>query len=273
MEGVVQETHVTLHAVTGVVGDTMKVSPPKIGLYQRYYGGNSDEGWTRLVLEQFGFPYRTLMDDDVKKGGLQDDLDVVIIPNDHGAMITGENLREWALNRGRVLPDFPPEYVSGIGMEGVEGLKEFVEEGGTLLCFNQSCEFAIEAFELKLKNALRGVPPREFFCPGSTLRARVDSCSPLGYGMPEDSLIFFWDSPAFEILPSGDNDKYDVVVSYGERDILESGWLIGEEKLKRKAAMVVARHGEGRVILIGFRPQHRAQTHGTYKLFFNSLLT
>jgi hypothetical protein len=213
------------------------------------------------------------MDDDVKKGGLQDDLDVIILPNDHGAMIMGENLREWALNRGRVLPDFPPEFVSGIGLEGVEGLKEFVEEGGTLLCFNQSCEFAIEAFELKLKNALRSVPPREFFCPGSTLRARVDSCSPLGYGMPEDSLIFFWDSPAFEILPSGDNDKYDVVVSYGERDILESGWLIGEEKLMRKAAMVVARHGEGRVILIGFRPQHRAQTHGTYKLFFNSLFT
>jgi len=63
-----------------------------------------------------------------------------------------------------------------------------------------------------------------------------------------------------------------VVVSYGERDILESGWLIGEEKLKRRAAMVVAQHGEGKVILIGFRPQHRAQTHGTYKLFFNSLL-
>ncbi len=47
--------------------------------------------------------------------------------------------------------------------------------------------------------------------------------------------------------------------------------LIGEGKLKRKAAMVVARHGEGKVVLIGFRPQHRAQTHGTYKLVFNSL--
>ena len=273
LERVAREMHVTLHPVTGDVGETTKVSPPKIGLYQRYYGGNSDEGWTRLVLEQFDFPYRTLMDDDVKKGSLLDDLDVVILPNDHEAMITGENLREWALNRGRVLPDFPPEYVSGIGEEGVERLKEFVKDGGTLVCLNQSCEFAIKSFELKMTNALEGVPPREFFCPGSTLRAHVDSCSPLGHGMPEDSLIFFWDSPAFEILPSGDNDKYDVVVSYGERDILESGWLIGEEKLKRKAAMVVAQYGEGRVILIGFRPQHRAQTHGTYKLVFNSLLS
>jgi len=123
-----------------------------------------------------------------------------------------------------------------------------------------------------VRDALKGVPPKEFFCPGSTLRATVDHCHPLGYGMPINSLIFFWDSPAFEILPSGDNADYEVVASYGERDMLESGWLIGEEKLKRKAAMVIARHGKGRVVLFGFRPQHRAQTHGTYKLLFNSLL-
>jgi glutamine amidotransferase-like uncharacterized protein len=89
--------------------------------------------------------------------------------------------------------------------------------------------------------------------------------------MPEDSLILFWNSLAFNIVPSGDNDKYEVVASFPERDIMESGWLIGEEKLKRKAAMVVAHVGEGKVVLIGFRPQNRAQTHGTYKLIFNSL--
>ncbi len=89
--------------------------------------------------------------------------------------------------------------------------------------------------------------------------------------MPEDSLVFFWNSRAFEILPSGENERYEVVASYSDREILESGWLIGEEKLKRKTAMVVARYELGKVILIGFRPQHRAQTHGTYKLVFNSL--
>ena len=272
LERMASETHVTIHPLTGEVREKTRVSPPKIGVYQRYYGGNSDEGWTRLVLEQFGFPYKTLMDDDVKKGSLSGEFSVVVIPNDEEALITGENLRERALERGRVLPEFPPEYRSGTGREGVENLREFVENGGTFVCVNQSCEFAINEFGLNVRDALKGVQPKEFFCPGSTLRASVDPCHPLGHGMPRDSLIFFLDSPAFEILPSGNNADYEVVVSYGKRDMLESGWLIGEEKLKRKAAMVVARHGRGRVVLFGFRPQHRAQTHGTYKLLFNSLL-
>ena len=89
--------------------------------------------------------------------------------------------------------------------------------------------------------------------------------------MPENSLIFFWNSKVFEIIPSADNDKYEIVASYPDRDILESGWLIGEKNLRKRTAMVVAKIGNGKIILIGFRPQHRAQTHGTYKLLFNSL--
>jgi hypothetical protein len=61
-------------------------------------------------------------------------------------------------------------------------------------------------------------------------------------------------------------------VTFADRNILESGWLLGEPVIAKKAAMVSVRHGSGRIVLIGFRPQHRAQTHGTFKLMFNALL-
>ena len=107
---------------------------------------------------------------------------------------------------------------------------------------------------------------------GSTIKVSFDNAHPLGWGMPEEGLVLFWDSPAFEIQPSRNNDDYETVVRYAEKDLLQSGWLIGEDHLAKRAAMVSARHGEGRVVLIGFRAQHRAQTHGTYKLLFNALL-
>ena len=63
------------------------------------------------------------------------------------------------------------------------------------------------------------------------------------------------------------------LVTYKDRDILQSGWLLGEEAIANKAAVVSVDHGEGTVVLIGFRAQHRTQTHGTFKLLFNALMT
>ena len=57
-----------------------------------------------------------------------------------------------------------------------------------------------------------------------------------------------------------------------ERDILQSGWLLGEQVIAKKAAAVSVKHGEGKVVLLGFRAQNRDQTHGTFKMVFNALL-
>ena len=276
LEKLAKEFHLVFHPLVEAPAETVEVKVPRLGIYQRYWGGNIDEGWTRFLLEQFEFPYATLKDDEIKAGNLEKEYDTIILPNDPEAVIIGDEkgIKEYYERRYRgmlVMPKYPPEYRSGIGEEGAEELKKFVEAGGTLMCFDSACELAMNRFELNLKDVLEGVPSRDFFCPGSTLHTCVDTTHPAAYGMPADSLVFFWSSRAFEIIPSGDNDKYEVVASYPNRDILESGWLIGEDRLKRKVAMVVARYGTGRVVLIGFRPQHRAQTHGTYKLVFNSL--
>jgi len=241
----------------------------RLGMYQRYWGGNIDEGWTRLLLEQFHFPYTSLMDAEIRKGNLGERYDAIILPEDSTRRITGEKDKE----PDRSAEAYPPEYRSGIGAEGVTALKTFVEKGGTLITLGGAAGFAIEKLELSLRNVTAGVSPKEFWCPGSTLRAAFDNANPLGYGMPPEGLLLYLaGNPAFEILPGQHNDRYQVIARYAGRDLLESGWLVGEKILAGKAAVVAARYGQGRVILLGARAQHRAQTHGAFKLFFNALI-
>jgi hypothetical protein len=268
LEKTVSDLDVTFYGVEGNPA-LLKVKKPRIGLYQRYYGGNADEGWTRLVLEQFGFSYETLKDSGVDDE-LSKKLDVIVLPSDPSWAILGEDVEEHFDLMGRPLPRYPEKYMSGIGKEGADRLATFVSEGGTLVCLNESCMFAVEAFQLSLADSTEELSKQEFFCPASTLHVQVDTGHPLGYGMMEDSLLFFWDSPVLKAKPSLNSETIEVVARYPENQILESGWLDGEKHLAGNPALTVVKRGEGKIVLFGFRPQHRAQTHGTYKLLFNS---
>jgi hypothetical protein len=72
-------------------------------------------------------------------------------------------------------------------------------------------------------------------------------------------------------LPPAEWDR-KVVAAYPEKDVLLSGWLLGEDMIARKAAVVDTRYQKGHIILIGIACQSRAQAHGTYKFLLNSLL-
>ncbi len=269
----------------------------RIAMYQRYGGGNIDEGWTRLVLEQFSFPYTSLKDAEIKQGSLNNKYDVIIFPDDSAATITGERgaapgmaaapaargaaaaAAPAAAGRGQGGGGgfgggaVPPEYRTGIGADGVNAIRDFVQKGGTLVTFAGASNFAIERLGLPIRNVLANKTSTEFWCPGSTLNAVFDNTNPLAYGMPATGLVLYLSGgPAFEIGATSAGYQYETVVRYAEHNLLQSGWLIGEQNLSKKAAMVAARMGEGRVILFGFRVQHRAQTHGTYKLLFNCLV-
>jgi hypothetical protein len=244
----------------------------RVAMYQRYRGGNMDEGWTRLLLEQFGFPYTTVRDAEIKKGGLVERFDVVILPDDSSSAITGERPAAGD-RRGRSEEEVPPEYRSGIGKDGVAALVEFVKKGGTLVALGGASNFAIESLELPLRNVTANRNTKEFWCPGSTLHVVNDPAHPLAWGMPGEGLaLYVGGSPAFEINPGPRSERIQVVMRYADRNLLESGWLIGEQTLTKKAAVAEVRSGQGRAILYGIRVQHRAQTHGTFKLLFNALL-
>jgi hypothetical protein len=266
LRDVAEKTGVDFKALRSEIKEgTHKIRRMRVGMYQRYWGGNMDEGWTRFLLEQFSFPYTSLMDAEIKKGDLIKNYDVIILPDDSTGMITGEIPARY---RSR-MSLYPPQYRSGISKVGVEALKAFVENGGTLVTLGGASNFAIEQLALNIRNVVANTSSKEFFCPGSTLKVTFDNNHSLAYGMPSEGLVLFWGSPVFEIMPGQHDELYKTVVRYIDRDILRSGWLIGEEHLSNKAAMVSVEYGKGQVVLIGFRTQHRCQTHGTFKLLFN----
>ena len=268
LERVADTTGVDFQALTTSPKADHEVTQMRTAMYKRYWGGNMDEGWTRMTLESFGFPYTSVRDDELKKDDLRSNYDVIILPHDQTDTMMGEP-KTWD---GRPAPAYPPDYRSAIGDDGVDSLKAFVEAGGTIVALGGATEFAIEKFELSVRDVTDDLAATEFFCPGSTVKATFDTTHPLAYGMPDEGLVLFWSSPTFQIVPSQHNEWYETIVRYGDRDLLQSGWLIGEEHIAKKAAMVVAKKGKGSVILIGFRTQNRSQTHGTFKLLFNTLL-
>lgn len=261
---------------TGVPFDAMNVDAGpdfttrarrlRVGMYQAY-GGNMDEGWTRLLLEQFDFPYTSLDADAVAGGDLADDYDVIILPMASLASMKGEG------GGFGGPPVIPPGYRNGFGDEGVEALESFVKEGGRLVTFGGAGELPIEGFGLPVRDITDGVPTTDFWAHGSTLKVKVNTEHPLAWGMPERALVlFFGDQQVYEVGGYGGGENASRVASYVHQDILQSGQLDGEELIADKAAMLTMKHGEGEVVLIGFRTQNRAQTHGTYKFLFNALV-
>jgi len=268
LERVAAELHLTFVSAPDMAGlRAYALRPLRLGVYRRYQGGNMDEGWTRFVLEQFEFPYASVMSDEIRQGGLRERYDVILLPADRLETLIGPDYEDLGPGERPV----PPEFRSGLGEDGIAALREFVEAGGTLVALDSACELPIERFELPVANALEGLESTEFFCPGSTLWMRFDVSHPVAFGMPQLGLGLFRFSPAFAVQRSHRNDLCRVVAGYRDENPLRSGWLIGERRLRGLASVVEARLGAGKVILFGMRPQHRAQTHGTFRLLFNAL--
>ena len=242
---------------------TVSVSAARIGIYKPWRP-SMDEGWTRLVLENFEFPYESLDNKAVSAGDLGDRLDVIIIP----AQISLETLVD-----GRDAEDTPEAYAGGIGDDGVDALRAFVEGGGTLLTFERADAVALEKFEVPVKNALEDLGQREFFYSASLLNIDVDTDAPLGWGMRPKAAAFFGGGRAYEPSDWGAaSDSVSVIANYtADGRVLASGLMVGDERMAGKGAVLEVSMGEGRVVLYGFRVQHRAQTRGTFKLLFNAL--
>ncbi len=263
------ELHLQVDALNDVDASKIKeLKKVRVGLYQPFTA-NMDEGWTRLLLENHSFDFKVMHNKDFKDKKLKDKFDVIIIPEMNADLIkTGY----WGGDMARFNRPKPPEYDSGIGRIGVENLKTFVEkDGGYLITIGQACNFAIEDLGLRVTNVLKNIKTEEFFCPGSLLKINVDNTHPIGYGMEEEIIGYQNSNIAFSTsIPFGQFDR-SVVARYPTKDLLKSGFLLGEDYLYKRAAVVDVKQKKGHVVLLGFKVQNRHQTFGTFKLLFNAI--
>lgn len=234
---------------------------PRVGLY-RPWTASMDEGWTRLVLEQFGFTPQAIDNAGIRAGALRARFDAIVLPDQPPAGIL----------EGHGAATTRPEYRGGLGEEGVRALRAFVNEGGTLVALGAATDLVIDRWPVGVRNVKRGLAREEHFAPGTILRVEVDTRSALGAGMPAETWGFYANSPFFELREGLASYSTTVVARYPNADLVASGWLRGEERMAGRAAVVgIDAPGGGRLVLFGLRPQHRAQTHATFPLLFNAL--
>jgi hypothetical protein len=266
LQNIASETHIPMNGGQTSVS-TSPVSEPRIGIYTSWVP-SMDSGWITYIFDTYEFPYQKITDAEMKAGKLHDRFDIIILPDQAAASIIN----------GHKKGTMPPEYTGGISQTGVENLKTFVKTGGTLLCNNSSSDLPISEFNLPIQNVLSQVPADSFNCPGSLLKMNYNSDSPVTFGMPEKGIAHFLRGHAFEIWDDTletDTIRIDrsasIVARYPDERLLVSGWIVGEEKIRNRAAIVDVSFGAGNIVLFGFNVLNRAQTYSTFKLLFNAL--
>lgn len=241
----------------------MHIKPVRLAMYQSWIP-SAEEGWTRMILDKYEFPYTSIHDADIRAGNLETKYDVIIMPDTY---------RPDSIIHGHSKGTMPPQYVGGITLSGLRNLKLFVEHGGSLIFMNGSCSLAIDHFGIPVRNIMKKVKREDFVCDGSLLRMEFDIEHPIAYGMPKEAPTVFSESCVFEILPSFDSGKEPKsVAKYAKEDLLMSGYIYGDKLLQQKASILEVPYGRGKIILLGFPVQFRAQPYGTFKLLFNSIL-
>jgi hypothetical protein len=233
---------------------TYELKKVRLGLYKSWTA-SMDEGWTRWVLEQYEFPFKSVYDKDIRRGNLNQDFDVIIFPD----------LKEEVIMNGIPEEHIPPEYSGGIDEVGERNIKEFIQEGGTLITLNSAAEFALKRLYLTIENKVADIDRKDFFVPGSILKVLNDTSHPIAYGYERDGAVFFRRSPVLEVKEGKS------VVKYPVHNPLLSGWVTGENHLYDQSAIVDVQYGKGKIILIGFPVLYRGQAHATFKYLFNSI--
>lgn len=233
------------------------LSRPRVALYRSFIP-NMDEGWTRWILEQFGWSYASVGNAAIQAGRLAEKFDAIVFPDQ----------RATAIANGYLPGAMPEEFTGGLGVKGAEALKQFLDDGGRLIFLNQSGGYAASQLGIKVRDSLEGKSNRDVYCPGSLLNVKGESTGLTLAGLPDDFAVWNESSPVWEPTQGA---QAKVLLRYASTHVLASGWLLGEKYFAGKPALLEVRAGKGKVYLFGMRPQYRAQSYLTLKLLFNAI--
>ncbi len=261
-------------------GHAVELHPVRIGLWDRF-GGDMPSGWTRWLLEQFEFPFELVFPQELDAGNLASKFDVLVFM---GSGIPGSG-GGGGFRRGGPIDEstVPDEYQHMLGSvtadKTIPQLRQFVEEGGTIIAIGRSAQNLSQQFGLPVQNALVERDPAgpetplgrdKFYVPGSLLEVELDHHNPLAWGMGHTTDVFFRSSPVFQLPPNAGSQGVQAVAWFGPAP-LRSGWAWGETFLENGVAAALAKVGEGNVVLLGPEVNFRAQPHGSFKLLFNGI--
>jgi hypothetical protein len=268
-------------------GGEISLAAPRVATYDPY-GGNIAQGWTQYVLENFEFPHVTVTNPDLRTGGLNKRLDTLILPafpnvktRATGSRTSASSKNPTAYSDGGMGPGFlggaapkslAPEVAArleGIGETGQANLRQFVQDGGTLVALDSAAESVIELFGLPVSDV---TSETKFYSPGSVFRVEVNPEDPLCWGLTKDMNIFFDKGTAWEVkTPAGNAPQGGSFAVYPDKNPLLSGWIIEDQVIRNRAAAVTYRIGKGKVVVFGFDVTFRGQPYMGFPLLFNAL--
>ena len=201
---------------------------PRVALFSTW-GSTQNVGWVRYAFDQFGTPYSLMFKDEVKKGGLRARYDVIIIPSQgrsskglvfdipmHGKPLSYEKTAEF-----KYLGDYgsSPDIRGGMGLQGLEELRKFVEQGGVLITLGDSS--ALPADFGLAPDIEVGRPSKDFYAPGPIVNAKVlATASPIFYGYADPTMSVRWATTALLSLPSYDRNNVLMEFPGGKKSVL-----------------------------------------------------
>jgi len=283
IDRIAKELGVKFEAATAApTGESSTLRKLRIGLYDRY-GGMMPSGWTRLIFENFEFPFEVVYPQDLNAGNLRAKYDVLVFTD--GAISAGGGGRGGGGGGGGAQgpQNIPAEYQPRLGSidQQTTGpkLREFAEQGGTVIAIGGSTAIT-DWLNLPLEDHLvemgpdgreRSLPREKYYVPGSVLRVAVDTTHPLAHGLPPEVDVFFDNSPVFSLTPQAPASGVRAVAWFPTATPLRSGWAWGQNYLEGGIAVADVPLGRGHVYLFGPEIAFRAQPHGTFKFLFNAL--